>query len=164
MVEISPQEAQELEHLAKVTVDVALQIHRDLGPGLLESVYETLLARGIEKRGSKAERQVPIRFVYDGVEFPNGFRADILVEGRLIVEVKAVEQTVGAHVKQLITYVQLAKMPLGLLLNFGTPLLRMGMKRVVNYPRGDVGRLPRAGRLLSMDGGCDSGHPLSSDA
>ena len=143
----------ELERLTGTILSVALRLHRDLGPGMFETVYETLLARQLEKRDLKVERQVEIGLAYDGVTFPVGFRADLIVEGRVLIELKSVEQTTKAHERQLLTYVRLARLPVGLLLNFGTPLLRMGIKRVVNHPRLGGGRLPRfdgAGELAPL--------------
>ena len=115
-------------------VDAALQIHRDMGPGLLESVYEAVLAKKLESRGMKVERQKTLRFVYDGMSFDEGFRMDLLVEDQVIVELKAVEQTASVHKKQLLTYLKLAGKPVGLLINFGAATLKEGVTRVINAP------------------------------
>ncbi|MCC7055747.1 MAG: GxxExxY protein [Gemmatimonadaceae bacterium] len=142
MVHLTDLEVRDLARMSGIVVDSALRLHRDLGPGLLESVYETLLARALQKQGLDVQRQVPIRFSYDGADFPVGFRADILVGHQLLVEVKSVEQTLKSHVKQVVTYVRLANLPAGLLLNFGAPLLRLGMKRIANHPPLTGTRLP----------------------
>lgn len=115
-------------------VDAALQIHRDMGPGLLESVYEAVLAKKLESRGMKVERQKTLRFVYDGMSFDEGFRMDLLVEDQVIVELKSVEQTAPVHKKQLLTYLKLAGKPVGLLINFGAATLKEGVTRVINAP------------------------------
>ena len=115
-------------------VDVALQIHKDLGPGLLESVYEAVLAKKLEGRGLRVERQKILRFEYDGQVFDEGFRMDLLVEDQVVVELKSVEQTAPVHKKQLLTYLKLAKRPAGLLINFGGATLKEGITRVINAP------------------------------
>ena len=113
-------------------IDAALQIHRDLGPGLLESVYESLLARELVRRGLHVERQKPIDFEYRGEVFREAFRVDLLVEHAVVVELKSVEQIASVHTKQLLTYLKLANAPVGLLINFGGVTLKEGLKRVVN--------------------------------
>ena len=118
--------------IAKIVVDAAIKVHRALGPGLLESVYEIVLAHELAKRGLKVERQVPISIEYNGLKFQEGFRADIVVEEKIIVELKSVENIQPVHKKQLLTYLRLADMRLGLLINFGSPLLKDGISRVVN--------------------------------
>jgi len=118
--------------VAKEIVDAALKVHRTLGPGLLESVYEIVLVHELEKRGLKARRQVPVPVEYEGIKLQEGFRADIVVEGKVIVELKSVESTQPVHKKQLLTYLRLADMRLGLLINFGAALLKEGVFRVVN--------------------------------
>ncbi|MDK2955837.1 MAG: hypothetical protein PWQ57_1333 [Desulfovibrionales bacterium] len=122
----------EVEEVASIVVDTALQLHRDLGPGLLESVYEAVLAMMLEKRGLKVERQKPVPIAYQGIEINEGFRLDLLVDDQLIVELKSVEQVHPVHPKQLLTYLRLMNLPLGLLINFGSPLLKDGLQRVVN--------------------------------
>ncbi len=118
--------------IAKIIVDAAFQIHKRLGPGLLESVYETLLSYELKKRGLKVERQVPVAIVFDGIRFDEGFRADLIVEDKVIVELKSVENVVPVHKKQLLTYLRLTDKRLGLLINFGSELIRDGISRVVN--------------------------------
>ncbi|MEA3224186.1 MAG: GxxExxY protein [Thermodesulfobacteriota bacterium] len=118
--------------IAKVIVDAAFQIHKRLGPGLLESVYEIVLAYELKKRGVKVKRQVPVAIVYDDIKFDEGFRADLIVEGKVIVELKSVERVFPVHKKQLLTYLRLDDKRLGLLINFGSELIRDGISRVVN--------------------------------
>ena len=121
-----------VEELARDVVDCGFRIHSDLGPGLLESVYEAVLAASLVKRGLSVERQKPIPVEYEGLVLVEGFRADLVVGGTLIVEIKSVERTMPVHGKQLLTYLRLSKQPLGLLINFGAPTFREGVKRVVN--------------------------------
>ena len=118
--------------IAKIIVDAAFQIHKRLGPGLLESVYEVVLAHELKKRGMKVNRQVPVAIVYDDIKFDEGFRADLIVEEKVIVELKSVEKVSPVHKKQLLTYLKLADKKLGLLINFGAELIRDGISRVVN--------------------------------
>jgi GxxExxY protein len=122
----------DVEQVAAMVVDAALQLHRDLGPGLLESVYEAVLAKMLEQRGLSVERQKPVPIQYQGVSLDEGFRLDLLVDGQLIVELKSVENIHPVHPKQLLTYLRLMNLPLGLLINFGAPLLKEGLQRVVN--------------------------------
>jgi len=118
--------------IAEHVGDAAFRIHRKLGPGLLESVYEAILAYELHKRGLHVSRQVPIPLVYESVRFEEGFYADLIVEGKVIVELKSVEQLHPSHPKQLLTYLRLADRRLGLLINFGESFIKNGMKRVVN--------------------------------
>ena len=118
--------------IARHIVDAAYHIHRKLGPGLLESVYETVLAFEIEKRGLTVKRQVPVSIVYEGIRFEEGFRADLIVEDIVIVELKSVENVSPVHKKQLLTYLRLTDSRLGLLINFGCALIRDGISRIVN--------------------------------
>ncbi len=113
-------------------VDAAIQVHRTLGPGLLESVYERALEHELRKRGFRVARQVPVPVAYDGLTFDEGFRADLIVEDVVIVELKSIETLSRVHSKQLLTYLRLADKPLGLLINFGSLLLKDGIHRVVN--------------------------------
>ncbi len=113
-------------------VDAAVQIHRDLGSGLLETVYEVVLARELEERGLLIERQVPVSIKYKGIHFDEGFRIDILVEGKVILELKSVEQLHKIYHKQLLTYLKLKELKLGFLLNFGASMMKDGIKRVIN--------------------------------
>jgi GxxExxY protein len=118
--------------IARDIVDSAYQIHKKLGPGLLESVYETVLAYKLEERGLKVERQIPVPIAYEGISFNEGFRADLIVADKVIVELKSVEKIAPVHKKQLLTYLRLADKRLGLLVNFGSELIRDGISRVVN--------------------------------
>jgi len=118
--------------IAKQVVDAAFQIHTRLGPGLMETVYEVVLGHELRKRGLEVERQVPVPIQYDGITFEEGFRADLIVDEKVIVEVKTVERLHPAHKKQLLTYLRLTDKRLGLLINFAEALIRDGITRVVN--------------------------------
>ena len=118
--------------IAKVVVDAALAVHRELGPGLFESVYEVVLAYELESRSLTVQRQVPVPITYKGVHFDEGFRADIIVEGKVILELKSVEAVSNAHKKQMLTYLRLTGMKLGFLLNFGAGLMKDGITRIAN--------------------------------
>ena len=118
--------------ISKIIVDSAFQIHTKLGPGLLESVYEAVLESVLRQRGLAVQRQVPIPIQFEGLRFDEGFRADLIVEGKVIVELKSVEHTVPVHRKQVITYIRLADKRLGLLINFGEALIKDGITRLVN--------------------------------
>lgn len=118
--------------IAKEVVDAAYHVHVKLGPGLLESVYETVLSYEIEKRNLKADRQISIPIVYDGLKIENAFKADIIVEDLVIIELKSVENVLPVHAKQLLTYLRLTDRKLGLLINFGAPVIKDGIKRIVN--------------------------------
>ncbi len=118
--------------IGKLVVDSALVIHRELGPGLLETVYEVILAHELRQRGLGVERQVPISIEFRGIKFDEAFRADIVVEGKVVVELKSVEQVTRTHKKQLQTYLRLTGYKLGFLLNFGEALMKQGITRAVN--------------------------------
>ena len=118
--------------IGKEVVDAAVKVHRELGPGLLEAVYEVVLARELERRGLRVERQVPVPIVYGAWRFEEGFRADIIVEGKVILELKSVEQLSRVHAKQVFTYLKLKGLKLGFLLNFGSNLMKDGIDRIVN--------------------------------
>jgi GxxExxY protein len=118
--------------VAKEIVDVAYRIHVVLGPGLLESVYETVLTGELRKRGLSAAAQQPIPVVYEGTRFEMGFRADLVVEDRVIVEVKSVAEVAAVHKKQLLSYLRLSDKRLGLLINFNVALIKDGITRIVN--------------------------------
>ena len=138
-----------MEHIDEITgtvVDVALRLHRELGPGLLESVYEALLARRLQHLGLEVATQQLIGAEFEGLRIEAAFRADMLVEGRLLVEVKSVERLLPLHSKQLLTYLRLMKQPVGLLINFGGETLKEGIKRVVNDYRPSA-PLPSSPRL-----------------
>ncbi len=118
--------------IGKIIVDCAYKVHVKLGPGLLESIYEKCLAYEIEKRGLKVARQVPIQICYDELTFDEGFRADLLVEKKVIVELKSKEQTVRNDKKQTLSYIRLANKKLGFLINFGEERIKDGITRLVN--------------------------------
>lgn len=116
----------------KIVVDAAVQVHRAMGPGLLESVYEAVLSHELERRGLRVQRQVPVAIEYEGMRFDEGFRADIIVGDKVILELKSVERVTPAHKKQIQTYLRLTGKKLGFLLNFGEALMKDGITRAVN--------------------------------
>ena len=118
--------------LSKTIVNVSYKIHTKLGPGLLESVYEAILYHELTKEGLKVERQKPIPIIWDGVYLDIGFRADLIVENKIIIELKSVEKISNVHLKQLLTYLRVTDLKLGLLINFNEALIKDGIKRVVN--------------------------------
>ncbi|MDX6403684.1 MAG: hypothetical protein QOH70_1139 [Blastocatellia bacterium] len=118
--------------IATIIVDAAYTIHKRLGPGLLESVYEATLAYELAKRGLKLRRQQAMPVVYEAVRMDVGFRADLIVEGKVIVEIKSIEAIAPVHRKQLLTYLRLTDKRLGLLINFNVELIKDGITRVVN--------------------------------
>ncbi|TFV92143.1 GxxExxY protein [Algoriphagus kandeliae] len=118
--------------IAKIILDRAFLIHRDLGPGLLESIYEKVLIHELKKLNLTVESQIPISFEWDGIVFEKGFRADLIVNNKVIVEIKSVQLLAPVHAKQLLTYLRLTNLKLGLLLNFNEALLKDGIKRIVN--------------------------------
>lgn len=125
----------DIDDISGDVLDVALRIHRDLGPGLLESVYETVLAAKLEQLGYFVERQKPIDIEFEGMRFEAAFRIDLVVDNRLIVEIKSAERINAVHQKQILTYLRLTRQPVGLLINFGCALLKDGVQRVVNDHR-----------------------------
>ncbi len=118
--------------IGKIIVDTAVRLHMDIGPGLLETVYEVILAELLRKSGLEAERQVPIPIEYQGLKFDEGFRADIVVERKVIIELKSIEKASRSHKKQVLTHLKLTGMKLGFLLNFGEELMKDGIYRIVN--------------------------------
>src|SRR5262249_25973050 len=118
--------------IARQIVDAAYKIHTKFGPGLLESAYEAMLTHELRKRGLRVETQKPIPIIYEGVTLEIGFRADMVVEDKVIVELKSVEEIAPVHKKQLLTYLRLADKRLGLLINFGEKLIKDGISRVAN--------------------------------
>lgn len=122
----------ELNELTAEVIDASVRIHCDLGPGLFESVYEELLAKALRRRGLRVEQQRLVSFSYDGIDFEHGFKADLVIDERVIVEVKSIERFAPVHPKQLLTYLRLMNLRVGLLLNFGAPRMKDGIKRVVN--------------------------------
>ena len=122
----------DLNAISGKIVDAAFHIHSTLGPGLLESVYEVILAHELGKRGLKVERQKPVPIEFEGIRFDEGFRADLIVEDCVVVELKSVEELSRVHSKQLLTYLRLLDYRLGLLINFGAPVIKEGIRRVAN--------------------------------
>ena len=118
--------------ISKIIVDKCLKIHRALGPGLLESIYEEVLSYELMKDDLKCKRQVGIPVIYEDIKMDLGFRADMIVEGKVIIELKSVENVLPVHKKQLLTYLKLTNMKLGLLINFNVPLIKDGITRIVN--------------------------------
>jgi len=121
-----------IEELARLAVDAGLKLHKQLGPGLLESVYEALLAERLRRSGLLVERQKTLPILFDGIALAEGFRVDLLVGGKLIIEIKSIERLAPVHSKQLLTYIRLANQPVGLLMNFGGDTFREGLRRIVN--------------------------------
>ena len=122
----------EIDALATIAVDCGFKLNMAFGPGLLESVYEAILADGLTKRGLRVERQKPVDIHYEGTILREGFRIDLLVEDQLIIELKSTERIAPVHKKQLLTYLRLTNRPLGLLMNFGMETFKEGMSRVIN--------------------------------
>lgn len=118
--------------IGTVVVDCAVKLHMATGPGMLESVYESLLDWKLRQRGLFVERQVSIPIIFEGQEFNEGFRADLVIEKRVILELKSVEKVNPVHKKQLLTYLKLTNLKVGYLLNFGVPLMKNGIFRVIN--------------------------------
>jgi iron complex transport system substrate-binding protein len=121
-----------IDEISGIVIDEAIALHRNLGPGLFETVYETVLAGRLEARGLKVARQVPVPLEYEGHSFDIAFRVDLLVDERLVVEIKSVEQLSKAHARQLLTYLRLLDQPVGLLLNFSGATMKEGIRRMVN--------------------------------
>jgi GxxExxY protein len=121
----------ELEALSSVLIDSAFKVHQTLGPGLLESVYKACLCIELGKRGIFYETEVPIPLVYEGISTGTGLRLDLLVERSLIVEIKSLEQLLPIHKSQLLSYLRLADLRLGLLINFNVALFKQGVKRII---------------------------------
>lgn len=126
-IPLSPED----ERIAKLIVDSVFTVHKTLGAGLLESVYETCLCHELEKRGLKYKRQVVVPLVYDGIKFSEGFRLDVLVEERIICELKSVEKMENVHLSQVLTYLKLTGNRLGFLINFNVSLIKNGIRRVI---------------------------------
>ena len=118
--------------IGDIVVDSAVRLHKALGPGLLETVYEAMLAHELRQRGLQVDRQVSVPIQYAGITFDEGFRADLIVGGKVILELKSVERVTHAHKKQVLTYLRLSGLKLGYLLNFGEALMKNGISRIVN--------------------------------
>ncbi|MDP4899124.1 MAG: GxxExxY protein [Akkermansiaceae bacterium] len=123
------------EELAKIVVNCGFQLHKELGPGLLESVYEAVLQKMLQNEGLSVQRQLPIPIKVFGLSFEEGFRADLIVEDSLLIELKSVSQLAPVHSKQVLTYLRLLNLPLGLLINYGSPTFKEGIKRILNGPQ-----------------------------
>lgn len=121
-----------INEITGAVVNAAYELHTRIGPGLLESAYEAILARALGQRGMAVERQKPVSFQFDGMQFEDAFRVDLFVEGRVVVELKSVEKLAPVHTKQVLTYLRLLELPVGLLINFGAARLKDGVLRVVN--------------------------------
>jgi GxxExxY protein len=122
----------DIDQISGDVLDTAIRLHRELGPGLLESVYETLLAAQLARMGYEVDQQFPVAIEFDGLQFPAAFRIDILVDKRLLIEIKSADRLHASHAKQLLTYLRLSKQPVGLLINFGGATLKEGFRRLVN--------------------------------
>ena len=125
----------EVDEITGEIVASAYQLHTELGPGLLESVYETVLGSMLERRGFEVERQKALAFEFDGIRFEEGFRVDLLVDRRVLVELKSVEKLSPVHAKQVLTYLRLLDLRVGLLINFGAARMNDGLRRIVNSHR-----------------------------
>jgi GxxExxY protein len=121
-----------LEDIAKISVDCGFHLHRDIGPGLLESVYEILLFESLKKKGLSVERQKVIPITFKGRVLEEAFRADLVVENQMLIELKSAEGYAPVHAKQVITYLRLMDLPLGFLMNFGAATFKEGLKRLAN--------------------------------
>ena len=129
---LSTMNEKEYNNLTKAIIGAAIEVHRQMGPGLLESVYEECLLFELEERGIKAERQVKLPLKYKGVELGKHFYVDIIVESEILIELKVVEEILSVHEVQLVTYLKLANKKLGLLINFHEAVLSHGIKRKIN--------------------------------
>lgn len=129
----------ELERLARIAVNCGYRIHTDLGPGLLENAYEALMEEALKQEGLNVRRQVSITMNYNGVLVENAFKIDLLVEDRLVLELKSIERLAPVHGKQVLTYLRLMNLQLGLLMNFGQAIFKDGLKRVANDYYGRIG-------------------------
>ena len=118
--------------IGAIVVDQAVKLHKAMGPGLLEAVYEVVLAIQLEKAGLSVRRQVAAPIVFEGLKLSQGFRADIIVNDLVILELKSVEKVLPVHKKQLLTYLKLTQLKLGYLLNFGDELMKKGITRIIN--------------------------------
>lgn len=118
--------------ISKIIVDAAFKVHKQYGPGLLESVYEAILASELQSRGLYVIQQQPIPVIHNNLRLEIGFRTDLIVENKVIIEIKSIEEIAPVHIKQLLTYLRLADLKLGLLINFNVVLIKQGIRRVVN--------------------------------
>lgn len=153
-----------VEKLAALVVDTGYRIHVEVGPGLLESVYEAVLAELLMRQGLRLERQLPILVTLMGLKLNEGFRADLLVEKRLMVELRSVEKPAPVHSKQVLTYLRLLNLPLGLLINFGAATFKEGCKRIVNQHADNQGSTPSGRRGGMREGAREGTKPRSMSA
>jgi GxxExxY protein len=137
----------DIEQLCTIVVDCGFKLHKDIGPGLLESAYEAILAAKLRALGLKVDRQMPIDLTYDGIAIPNAFRIDLLVDDRVLIELKSSETTAPVHAKQVITYLRLMGLTHGFVMNFGTPTFRDGIRRLMNDPTLFVSSCLRANQI-----------------
>jgi GxxExxY protein len=128
-----------VEEVAAIAVDCGLKLHIDVGPGLLESAYETMLAHLLEKRGLSVQRQVTFPIRYDGLLIEQGFRADLIVQEKLLIELKSVDKLLPVHRMQVNTYLKFLELPVGLLMNFSAEKFRNGLIRIVNNHQDTTG-------------------------
>src|SRR5262249_51576417 len=127
-----PHSREHLNQITSIVIDTAINVHASLGPGLLESVYEAVLTHELRKRGLHVQTQLPVPVIWDEVQLEVGFRADMLVEGSVVLELKSVELVAPVHKKMLLTYIRLMDKRVGLLMNFGAEVMRDGITRIVN--------------------------------
>jgi GxxExxY protein len=123
---------EEINRITEKIIGAAIEVHRELGPGLLESAYETCLSFELAERGLGVDRQKPLPIVYKGIRLDAGYRLDLLVEENVVVEIKAVEELAPIHQAQLLSYLKLSGCKIGLLINFNVPVLKNGIKRIIN--------------------------------
>lgn len=126
----------EHKRLFSIVFNVGLQLHRELGPGLMESVYETVIASRLERLGLKIDRQKPVSIIVDGITFPDAYRVELLVNDLLVIELKSLEKLTSLHLRQALTYVRLLNQPLGILMNFGNETFAEGARRIMNNEHG----------------------------
>jgi GxxExxY protein len=129
----------DLERMARIAVNCGYQIHKEVGPGLLENAYEVLMEEALKQAGLRVRRQVPITMKYNGVLVENAFKIDLLVEEKLVLELKSIERLAPVHGKQVLTYLRLMELPLGLLMNFNQATFKDGLRRVANDYYGKIG-------------------------
>lgn len=122
----------DIDEVTRDVIGFAMSLHRELGPGLLESVYETVLAATLARSGYAVERQRAVDIEFDGLKIPGAFKVDLMVDNRLVLEIKSVSPIMPVHSKQLLTYLRLLKQPVGLILNFGGATMKEGIRRLVN--------------------------------
>lgn len=128
-----------MERIARIAVNCGYRVHKDVGPGLLENAYEALMEEALKQAGLRVRRQVPITMNYNGVRVENAFKIDLLIEEILVLELKSIERHAPVHCKQVLTYLRLMELPLGLLMNFNQATFKDGLKRVANDYYGQIG-------------------------